>query len=112
VNSRQGLSMFLFPRDPIFRKIWTTNMIKLKRYGFVLSQYKSTKICEHFEKDQFTIHPGLASFVGYKTKCKLLIPGTIPTVFNIPHPKKKAGVTERSDSRRKLTPGSFFYIEM
>jgi hypothetical protein len=23
-----------------------------------------------------------------------------------------AGVTERSDSRRKLTPGSFFYVEM
>ena len=24
----------------------------------------------------------------------------------------RAGVTERSDSRRILTPGSFFYVEM
>jgi hypothetical protein len=24
----------------------------------------------------------------------------------------EAGVTERSDSRRKFTPGSFFYVEM
>jgi hypothetical protein len=46
-----------------------------------MSQYKTTKICEHFEKGQFTIHPGLASFVGYKTKCKVLTPGTIPTVI-------------------------------
>jgi hypothetical protein len=66
-------------------------MMKLKKDGFILSQYWTTKICEHFEKDQFTIHPGIASFVGYKTKCKVLIPGTIPTVFDFSHPKKKAG---------------------
>jgi hypothetical protein len=47
----------------------------------------------------------------------LFIPVRIRVRMDHPHACRKrwsnwAGVTERSDSRRKLTPGSFFYVEM
>lgn len=85
VKSGQGLSMYLFPKDPKFRKIWT---LRLKRDGFEPSEY--SKLCErHFEKDQFAINPDVAYNVKFHLKSKMLKPGAVPSVFDYTDPKKK-----------------------
>jgi Iap family predicted aminopeptidase len=45
---------------------------------------------------------------------RLQLVDPITTVYISSHTKGRysAGVTERSDSRRIVTPGSFFYVEM
>jgi hypothetical protein len=45
------------------------------------------------------------------SKCRASGEGAITTYFKRLR-FDAAGVTERSDFRRKLTPGSFFYVEM
>jgi hypothetical protein len=45
------------------------------------------------------------------SECRALGEGAIAAYFKRLR-FDMAGVTERSDSRRKLTPGSFFYVEM
>lgn len=55
IKSGQGLSMCLFPRDPIFRK----------RDGFEPSQY--SLLCErHFDRDQFSMNPDIANNVRFQ----------------------------------------------
>nr|XP_022298322.1 THAP domain-containing protein 3-like [Crassostrea virginica] len=77
--------MYLFPKDPKFRKIWT---LRLKRDGFEPSEY--SKLCErHFEKDQFAINPDVAYNVKFHLKSKMLKPGAVPSVFDYTDPKKK-----------------------
>ncbi|XP_062589461.1 THAP domain-containing protein 10-like [Saccostrea cucullata] len=84
VKSGQGKSMFLFPKDPKLKKIWT---LKLKRDGFQPTRY--TKLCElHFDKGQFTVHPGLAASVGFQPKYTILKPGAIPTIFDYSSPAR------------------------
>jgi len=79
--------MYLFPKDPKLRKIWT---VRLKRDGFQPSQY--TKLCErHFEKDQFVVNPDLAVSIGFQTKAKILIQGAVPSIFDHSNPKTKHG---------------------
>jgi hypothetical protein len=45
------------------------------------------------------------------SECRAPSEGAITTYFKRLR-FDAAGVTERSDSRRKLTPGSFFYVEI
>lgn len=86
IKSGQGLSMYLFSRDPKFRKIWT---LRLKTDWFEPTQY--TKLCErHFDKDlHFSVNPGLANNVGFQATSKMLKPGTIPSIFDYTNPKEK-----------------------
>lgn len=78
IRSQKGVSMYLFPKDPKFRRIWIRN---LRRDGFKVTDY--SKLCaKHFTPDQFTTHPALAKKCGYK---KLdLRPDAIPTLFDLP----------------------------
>lgn len=95
IKSGQGLSMYLFPRDPKFRKIWT---LGLKRDGFEPSQY--TKLCErHFDKDQFSVNP---DNVGFQVKSKMLKPGAIPSIFDYTNPKEKTLKRSASQSTSRL----------
>lgn len=81
--SGQGISMYLFPKDPKLRKIW---VVKMKREGFVPSNY--SKLCErHFEKDQFSVNPDIAAIVGFQPKAKMLITGAVPAIFDYTYPK-------------------------
>lgn len=70
--------MYLFPKNPKFRRIWIRN---LRRDGFKVTEY--SRLCaKHFTPDQFTTHPALAKKGGYK---KLdLPPDAIPTLFDLP----------------------------
>ncbi|KAL3882473.1 hypothetical protein ACJMK2_028810 [Sinanodonta woodiana] len=87
VKSGQGFSVYLFPKEPHLRKIWT---VKLKRDNFVPSDY--TKLCErHFEKGQFVMNPEVAASVGFRPKSKMLVNGAIPTLFDLSDPKDKHG---------------------
>lgn len=76
--SQRGVSMYLFPKDPKFRRIWIRN---LRWDGFKVTKY--SKLCaKHLTPDQFTTHPALAKRCGYK---KLdLRPGAIPSLFDLP----------------------------
>lgn len=76
IRSQKGVSMYLFTKDPKFRRIWTRN---LRREGFKVTDY--SKLCaKHFTLDQFTTNPALA-----KKKKKLdLRPDGIPTLFDLP----------------------------
>lgn len=98
IKSGQGLSMYLFPRDPKFRKIWT---LRLKRDGFEPSQY--TKLCErHFDKDQFSVNPDVANNVGFQVKSKMLKPGAIPSIFDYTNPKEKSLKRSASQSTKSV----------
>lgn len=78
VRSQKGVKMYLFPRDPKFRKIWMKN---IRRDGFVATN--TTRLCaKHFTSDQFIIHPSVAKKCGYK---KIdLKPDAVPTIFDFP----------------------------
>lgn len=90
--------MYLFPRDPKFRKIWT---LRLKRDGFKPSQY--TKLCErHFDKDQFSVNPDVANNVGFQVKSKMLKPGAIPSIFDYTNPKEKSLKRSASQSTESV----------
>lgn len=93
VKSDQGLSIYVFPSDPKFRKIWT---LRMKRDGFEPSEY--SKLCErHFEKDQFAINPDIANNINFHLKSKMLRPGAMPSVFDYTNPKKRK-LERRSNS--------------
>ena len=84
IRSQRGVSMYLFPKDPTFRKIWVRN---LRRDGFKVTEF--SKVCaNHFTADQFKTHPAQA---------KKLRPDAVPTLFDLPSKAEKK--TEDIDSR-------------
>ncbi|KAL3881363.1 hypothetical protein ACJMK2_027812 [Sinanodonta woodiana] len=107
VKSGQGLSMYLFPKEPHLRKIWT---VKLKRDNFVPSDY--TKLCErHFEKSQFVMNPEVVASVGFRPKSKMLVNGAIPTLFDLSDPKDKHGKRSLTQTQTSKPSRKFSVIE-
>ena len=95
IRSQRGVSMYLFPKDPKFRKIWVRN---LRRDGFKVTEF--SKVCaNHFTADQFKTHPALAKKCGYK---KLeLRPDAVPTLFDLPSKAEKKQRTSTAYFKRR-----------
>uniref|UniRef100_K1Q751 THAP domain-containing protein 4 n=1 Tax=Magallana gigas TaxID=29159 RepID=K1Q751_MAGGI len=95
IRSQKGVAMYLFPKDPKFRRIWVHN---LRRDGFVAT--KTSRLCaRHFTDDQFSIHPSVAKKCGYKIID--LKPDAVPTIFDFPKTETKTKMRRKSTASFK-----------
>ncbi|XP_077407755.1 lethal(3)malignant brain tumor-like protein 2 isoform X4 [Vanacampus margaritifer] len=102
-NRREdGVHMFRFPKDKIYREIWTQ---KVQRTKVRWTPTHMSVLCSaHFEEDCFNPLPALRQSLGFKVKrSKILLPSAVPTLF----PRKKYGQThavEKHQSTRIKRP--------
>ena len=80
-TNKDGYSLFKFPDDPVFRKKWTSQVLKTKREKWSPSKH-SVLCCAHFEKECFDTSPALKESLGFSVyRKKQLLPSAIPTIF-------------------------------
>lgn len=99
---KDGVSLFLFPKDPKLRKQWADQVRRTRDKWEGPSDYSVLCSC-HFDDDCFEAEAKLSESLGLSSKRRpRLKPGVVPTLFKKPSAKDQCrSVAEAPPTKKR-----------